>query len=102
MKFKKKDTLRLCFHNVNGGLKSGGWGKYEYISKRLKEKKVDIIGFAETNLTWTLQDKYSARMKLRNEYKGKSKLTTLTAVGGNHVGRVLEAKIEESGLGRWS
>eukprot|EP00957_Ditylum_brightwellii_P190373 14491877-Ditylum_brightwellii.AAC.1 len=111
MKLKEEDTLRLYFHNVNGGLKSGGWGEYKFALKRLKEKEVDIVGFAETNLTWTPQDKYSARMKLRKEYEGKSKLTTsasdepsatdyqpggtLTAVGGNHVGRVLEAKTAE-------
>eukprot|EP00957_Ditylum_brightwellii_P183446 13973785-Ditylum_brightwellii.AAC.1 len=117
-KLKEEDILRVYFHNVNGGLKSGGWGKYEYALKCLKEKEIDIIGFAETNLTWTTQDKYSAKMKLRKEYKGKSKLTTsasdepsatdyqpggtLTAVRGNHVERVLEAKIDESGLGWWS
>eukprot|EP00957_Ditylum_brightwellii_P062359 4731742-Ditylum_brightwellii.AAC.1 len=75
-KLKEEDTLRLCFHNVNGGLKSEGWGKYEYALQRLKKKEVDIIGFAETNLTWTSHDKYSARMKLRKEYKGKRKLVT--------------------------
>ena len=55
-KLKDDNTMRLYFQNINGGLKKDGWSKFRYVVKRLKEKNVEFIGLAETNIPWTPND----------------------------------------------
>eukprot|EP00957_Ditylum_brightwellii_P126591 9648535-Ditylum_brightwellii.AAC.2 len=84
----------------------------------MKELEVNVMGFAETNILWRPQDIYTAMCKLRQEFHAKSKLITaaskdptivkyqtggvMMAVGGQHMGRALDAKEGIAGLGRWS
>eukprot|EP00957_Ditylum_brightwellii_P030593 2318405-Ditylum_brightwellii.AAC.1 len=110
--------MQFYFQNINGSLKKGGWGKYEYTLKRVKELEIEIIGLVETNMPWTPNKISIARKKLGEEFNGRCKLQllaskepvasnyqpggTLTAVGGRHSGRVLEAGEDKHGFGQWS
>eukprot|EP00957_Ditylum_brightwellii_P114359 8719742-Ditylum_brightwellii.AAC.1 len=73
-KLKEENTMRLYFQIIIGGLKKGRWGKYKYALKQLKDLEVDVLGFAETNLPWALQDRHVAQAKLKEEFNGKCKL----------------------------
>ena len=115
---KEENCLRLYFQNINGGIKECDWGKLRLAMEKLIEMNVDIFDFAETNLAWSPEDRNRARRILTDISASQSKCEmsasnepsvsssqpggTMIGVMGNHVGRVLEAESDESGLGRWS
>eukprot|EP00957_Ditylum_brightwellii_P113384 8645749-Ditylum_brightwellii.AAC.1 len=85
--------------------------------QQLKANKVDVAGFVETNIPWTLQDIHTARIKARMEFHKKTKIITLASndpliggqqpggtmsvIRGRHMEHVLDAKEDVDGLGRW-
>eukprot|EP00957_Ditylum_brightwellii_P194301 14798209-Ditylum_brightwellii.AAC.1 len=80
--------------------------------------EVDIIGLAETNISWMPKDISITRIKVKEAFNRKGKIQTsaskepvapdyqpggkLTVVGRRHIGRILEANKDKEGLGRWS
>ena len=112
---KEENCLRLYFQNINGGIKECDWGKLRLAMEKLIEMNVDIFGFAETNLAWSPEDRNRARRILTDISAAQSKCEmsasdepsvsssqpggTMIGVMGRHVGRVLEAESDESGLG---
>eukprot|EP00957_Ditylum_brightwellii_P015093 1138408-Ditylum_brightwellii.AAC.1 len=80
--------------------------------------EVDVIGLAETNLSWSPNDISIAKTKVKDAFNEKGKIQTsaskepvapdyqpggtMTIVGRRHMGRVLEASKDKEGLGRWS
>eukprot|EP00957_Ditylum_brightwellii_P119010 9076675-Ditylum_brightwellii.AAC.1 len=75
-KIKEEEVMRIYFQTFNGGLKKNGWGKYEWALKHLREKEVDVVGFAETNIPWTSQEIHIARTKARKTFHKKTKIMT--------------------------
>eukprot|EP00957_Ditylum_brightwellii_P010678 808536-Ditylum_brightwellii.AAC.1 len=71
--------------------------------KHLKDKEVDVVGFVETTIPWTLQEIHIARTKARKEFHEKTKIMTsasddplvdgrqpggtMSIIGERHMGR---------------
>ena len=65
MEQKSDRTLRVYFQNVNGLPSYDNWAEWNHIVTYLKEKQIDIAGFAETNIKWDIQRSAAASRILR-------------------------------------
>ena len=99
-------------------MKKCDWSKLQLALEKLIELKVDVFGFVETNLAWTPEDRQKVKRIISKNTEKQSKCEmsasddpcasssqpggSMIGVMGNHVGRVLEADYDRSGLGRWS
>eukprot|EP00957_Ditylum_brightwellii_P088914 6770849-Ditylum_brightwellii.AAC.1 len=115
---KEEEVMRFYFQNVNGGLKKNGWGKCEQAMQQLKAKEVNVVSSTETNIPVDSARHTHSQDKARMEFHKKTKIITssnndppiggrqpggtMSVIGGRHMGRVLNAKEDIDGLGRWS
>ena len=116
---KNKKTIRISFVNINGiGVKANS-PKSEGIRQYMVERKVDVMGLAETNVNWncvdnkdTLWDRtkqwaesrrigFSYNTNQKNQTRSQPRGTATIAVN-DIAHRYKKCGMDPSGLGRWS
>ena len=117
MDIKDSRTLRIYFQNINGLPVNDNWAEWNHISSYLKDNKVDISGFAETNINWNKQLESVVKRHLLAHIKPATVQTSscyepskytyqrggvLMTTIGNMTGRTGEAGEDPLGLGRWT
>jgi hypothetical protein len=115
---KEETTVQLYFQNIRGIANAQMWQNCESAAMRLKAMKVDICGFAETNIDWQYRNIDNVTTIFRNKLNQQMAVTTssstettrsnrlpggtLTSIGGKWTGRIMEKINDPSGMGRWS
>jgi hypothetical protein len=113
---KRTNTIRLYFQNING-ISTNQWEDLRHSSLQLQKFNIDIVGFAETNISLNHTNRSYAQAQIRRFTKQAHISTSCsldtgptdyqpggvcTGVLGKCTGRIVETFTDPSGLGRWA
>jgi hypothetical protein len=114
---KREGDLRIYFQNVNSIYKFRDWNSLREASAALHDYKVDIFGFAETNIKWNLRLKNQVTNILQKDHKIVQTTTsssnepsrtiyqpggTITTATSKYTGRIRGIITDDTTMGRWS
>jgi hypothetical protein len=113
---KDPNTMRVYFQNING-IKKNNWIDWQRAAIQMKKLQIDVVGCAETNLSWTEPIRKYAQFQL-TKYLQQANLAVSNSqdigntdyqpggvancINNKWTGRVIEQIHDPSGLGRWT
>lgn len=113
---KDSSTMRIHFQNIRG-IAAENWLSWETAMIYAKEHQIDVIGLAETNISWT-HSSHNRALQIAMKHNKQTRLTTASSIeagstnflpGGTccsihnkWIGRITETLQDNTRMGRWT